>query len=80
MSKENENQYHKDLINFSFKEFAKAISDAKSGKPPTSSYEKLKKLYDTLSEADKKRNNNEITEEEMQAKLAEEVGKLKEGI
>ena len=73
-------QNQKDLINFAFNEFARAISEAKNGRSPTDSYDKLKKIYDTLSEAEKKRSNKEITDEEMQTKMAEEVEKLKGAI
>ncbi len=68
---------HKQLINLAFAEFAKAIDEAKQGRIPTSSFDKLKQVYDTLSEAEKKRSNKEITDEELQAKMAEEVEKLK---
>lgn len=80
MSNSNDEQNHKDLIQFAFSEFSKAISEAKSGKPPIKSYDKLKQIYDTLAEAEKKRANNEITDEEMQAKMADEVEKLKKEI
>lgn len=76
----NEEQNKKDLINFAFNEFKKAISEAQSGKPPVQSYNKLKEVYDTLSEAESKRANNEISDEDMQKKLAEQVAKLKEEI
>lgn len=76
MSKEEENQ--KDLINLAFAEFAKAINDARNGKAPIGSYNKLKKVYDALAEAEKKRSNKEISDEEMEAKVAEEVQKLKQ--
>lgn len=78
MSDQEKNQ--KELINLAFAEFGKAISEARSGRAPTSSFEKLKQVYDTLSEAEKQRSNKEITDEELQAKMAEEVQKLKEGI
>ncbi len=78
MSDQEKNQ--KELINLAFAEFAKAINEAKSGRPPTSSYEKLKKVYDALSEAEKKKSNKEITDEELQVKMAEEVEKLKGAI
>jgi hypothetical protein len=39
--------------------------------------DKLKQVYDTLSEAERKRSNKEITDEELQIKMAEEVEKLK---
>jgi hypothetical protein len=70
----------KDLINFAFAELTKALKDAKSGKSPTQAYGKLKQAYDTLSEAEKKRENQEITDEEMQATMAKEVEKLKGGL
>lgn len=69
--------HQKDLINFAFAEFASAINEAKSGRPPVRAYEKLKQVYDTLSEAERKRENKEITDEELQAKMAEQVEKLK---
>ena len=67
-----------DLINFAFGELNKAIAEAKAGKTPHSSYGKLKKVYDTLAEANRKRENKEITEEEMEATMTKEVNKLKE--
>jgi len=67
-----------DLLQFALVEIKKAFVDAQSGKAPTQSYNKLKKLYDTLSEAEKKRELNEITEEDIQKTMSEEVDKLKE--
>jgi hypothetical protein len=75
MSDQEKNQ--KELITLAFAEFAKAINEAKNGRPPTSSFDKLKQVYDTLSEAERKRSNKEITDEELQIKMAEEVEKLK---
>lgn len=80
MSKEKEEQDHKDLIAYTFKELANAINDAKSGKPPTKSYDKLKEVYNSLSLAEKKRSNNEISDLEMQKELADQVEKLKKEI
>lgn len=79
MSKDDE-QNHKDLIQFAFQEFSRAINEAKNGRPPTKSFDKLKQIYDNLSVAEKQRENKEITDEEMQTKLAEEVEKLKREI
>jgi hypothetical protein len=78
MSDQEKNQ--KELIHLAFAEFSKAISEAKQGRAPTSSFDKLKQVYNALSEAEKKRSNNEITDEELQKKMAEEVEKLKGGI
>ena len=72
-----DNQNHKDLIHFAFSELTRAINDAKNGKPPTGSYDKLKQAYDTLSAAEKKKEAGDLTDEEMQATLANEVEKLK---
>ena len=68
---------HKDLINFAFAEFGKAISEAQQGKAPTKSYDKIKQIYDTLSAAEKKREQKEITDEELQQTLHDQVEKLK---
>lgn len=79
MSKQQE-EVHKDLLNYVFDEFSKAVNDAKNGISPTDSYSKLKKIYDALYEAETKRNNNEISDEEMQNELAVQVEKLKQDI
>lgn len=67
-----------DLINYAFTELSKAIGEAQQGKTPYSSYDKLKKVYDTLSEANRKREQKEITEEEMELTMKEQVEKLKD--
>ena len=73
----NEENTKKDLINFAFTELTKAIGDTKNGKTPISSYNKLKVIYDTLSAAEKRRELGEISDEDMQITMAEEVEKLK---
>lgn len=80
MSVEDDEKNKKELINIAFSELRKAISQAKDGTPPTNSFSKLKNIYDTLSESEKKRQNEEITEEEMHTIMANEVNKLKESL
>lgn len=67
----------KNLITYAFHELTKAITDAKNGKPPVSSYTKLREVYDSLSAAEKKRESGEITDTEMQNTMAAEMEKLK---
>lgn len=67
----------KELLNLVFGEFTKALEDAKNGKAPTVSFNKLSKLYKNLSEAENKRQDEEITEEEMRKVVASEIEDLK---